>query len=183
MLLVVTLYTFSAQTEHKSVIGKAPCKCFVLRLIVRNFLRNCLLLAVSRWIFLVLLEWVTHFVRTIQTALRFTIILPPLAECINQRKNRLTDFGQRIFHPWWNQLSTKEKEEAWRNFRAFPFAGSDRWALEDVNEFTKWDNRITLIDQFPMFKNIPRDSLSTEMRQFMDYSDKNGRSSIFHLKV
>jgi len=87
------------------------------------------------------------------------------------------------FEAWWNELSTKEKEEAWRNFRVFPFAGSDRWALADVNEFTKWDKRITVIDHFPMFKNIPRDSLSTEMRQFMDYSDKSGRSNIFHLRV
>jgi hypothetical protein len=84
---------------------------------------------------------------------------------------------------WWNRLSTKEKEEARRNFRAFPFAGSDRWALGDVNEFPKWDKRITVLDQFPVFKNIPRNSLSTEMQQFMDYSDKSVRSNIFHLRV
>jgi O-methyltransferase involved in polyketide biosynthesis len=84
---------------------------------------------------------------------------------------------------WWNELSSKEMGEAWHNFRAFAFAGSDRWALEDVTKITKWDNRITVIDQFPMFKNIPRDSLSTEIRQFMDYSDESGRSNIFHLRV
>jgi hypothetical protein len=81
---------------------------------------------------------------------------------------------------WWDQLSDKEKEEAVRNFRVFPFAGSDRWALEDANEFTKWDNRITVLDQFPMFKNIPRDSLSADTRRLMDYSDESGRSNIFH---
>ena len=88
---------------------------------------------------------------------------------------------------WWNQLSAKEKEEASRDLMtAFSHIPSGRvglWALEDVNEFTKWDSRITVIDQLPMFKNIPRDSLSAEIRRVMDYIDERGRSSIFHLRV
>ena len=28
------------------------------------------------------------------------------------------------------------------------------WTIEDANEFTKWDKRITVIDQFPMYRNI-----------------------------
>ena len=84
---------------------------------------------------------------------------------------------------WWNQLSAKEKEEAMRGFMTSFRGGVGMWALKDANEFTKWDNRITVIDQFPMFKNIPRDSLSTDMRRLMDYSDERGRSSIFHLRV
>jgi hypothetical protein len=28
--------------------------------------------------------------------------------------------------------------------------------LKDVNEMTGWDKRITIIDQVPYFKNIPR---------------------------
>jgi len=53
---------------------------------------------------------------------------------------------------WWNRLSAKEKEEVWRNFRAFPSTGSDRWTLENVSEIAKWDRRVKVIDQFPMFK-------------------------------
>ena len=87
------------------------------------------------------------------------------------------------FEAWWNQLSDEEKEGAVRDFMTAFRGGVGMWALEDVNEFTKWDNRITVMNQFPMFKNIPRDSVSTEMRRAMDYSDESGRSSIFHLRV
>jgi len=58
-----------------------------------------------------------------------------------------------------------------------------KWTLEDANEITKWDPRITVLDQFPMFKNILRDSLSADMRRFMDYSDKIRIFNIFHLRV
>jgi len=64
---------------------------------------------------------------------------------------------------WWNQLSDKEKEEAVRDLMTAFREGVGMWTVEDANEFTKWDNRITVIDQFPMFKNIARDSLSAEM--------------------
>ena len=57
------------------------------------------------------------------------------------------------------------------------------WALEDANEITKWDNRITVLDQFPMFKNIQRDSLSADMRRVMDYIDETRGLNIFHLQV
>ena len=60
--------------------------------------------------------------------------------------------------------------------------GVGSWVL-DASEFTKWDNRIAVIDQFPVFKNIPRDSLSADIRRYMDYSDESGKSSIFHLRV
>jgi O-methyltransferase involved in polyketide biosynthesis len=84
---------------------------------------------------------------------------------------------------WWDQLSAKEKEEVMAGFMTFFRGGVGRWALEDTSEFTKWDSRITVIGQFPMFKNIPRDSLSADMRQLMDYSDERERSSIIHLRV
>jgi hypothetical protein len=59
-----------------------------------------------------------------------------------------------------------------------------KWALTDANEMTQWDNRITVLDQFPLFKGIPRDhSLSTALRKFMDFSDKNRTSNIFHVRV
>ncbi len=90
---------------------------------------------------------------------------------------------------WWNQLSDKEKKETWHDFRAFsdrnveqPFWG--RWTLEDANDITKWDNRITVVDQFPLYRNISRHpALSADIRQFMDYSDKRGGSNIVHLRV
>ena len=84
---------------------------------------------------------------------------------------------------WWNQLSDKEKEEAVRGLMTAFRGGVSMWALDDVNEFTKWDSRITVLDQFPMYRNIPRDSLSTEMRRLMDYGDEREGASIFHLRV
>ena len=83
---------------------------------------------------------------------------------------------------WWNQLSDTEKEEAVRDLMTAFRGGVGMWALEDANEFTKWDSRITVLDQFPLFKNIPRDRLS-EMCEGMDYSDESGRSGIFPLRA
>ena len=84
---------------------------------------------------------------------------------------------------WWNQLSEKETLEVMRGFGKSFRSGVDMWELEDAREITKWDGRITVIDQFPMFKNVPRDSLDADMRRFMDYSDDNGRSYIVHSRV
>ena len=84
---------------------------------------------------------------------------------------------------WWNQLSDKETEETVRDLMESSRRGFIKWALEDVNEFTKWDNRITVLDQFPLYRNIPRNSLSADMRRLMDYSDESGRSNIIHLRV
>ena len=84
---------------------------------------------------------------------------------------------------WWNQLSDKEKEEAVRDLMTAFRGGVSMWALEDTNEFTKWDNRIAVLDQFPLYRNIPRDSLSADMRRLMDYSDESGGSNIIHLRV
>ncbi|MGB8310384.1 MAG: class I SAM-dependent methyltransferase [Halobacteriota archaeon] len=84
---------------------------------------------------------------------------------------------------WWNRLSDTEKEEAMRDLMTSFRGGVGMWAVGDANEFTKWDSRITVLDQFPLFKNIPRDSLSADMRRVMDYSDESGRSSIIHLRV
>jgi len=84
---------------------------------------------------------------------------------------------------WWDQLSAKEKAGAMADFMTFFRGGVAMWALKDASEFTEWDNRITVIDQLPMFKNIPRDSLSAEIRRVMDYSDERRGSSIIHLRV
>jgi len=62
-------------------------------------------------------------------------------------------------------------------------SGAGRWELKDAREIAKWDRRITVIDQLPMFKDIPRDSLDAGIRRFMDYSDESGTSYIVHLRV
>jgi O-methyltransferase involved in polyketide biosynthesis len=84
---------------------------------------------------------------------------------------------------WWNQLSDTEKEETLHSFIASSRSSAGGWALEDANEITKWDSRITVIDQFSLFRNIPRNSLSANIRRLMDYSDKTGRLNIFHLRL
>ncbi|HXY88712.1 MAG TPA: class I SAM-dependent methyltransferase [Candidatus Acidoferrales bacterium] len=84
---------------------------------------------------------------------------------------------------WWNKLSDTEKEGLMRDYIKSSSKGVMKWALEDANDITKWDDRITVLDQFPLYRDIPRDSLSAEMRQFMDYSDRNGRFNIVHLRV
>jgi len=89
---------------------------------------------------------------------------------------------------WWDQLSDTEKEEALRDLMTvfqsmYPFRGrAGTWVPKDINEIARWDSRISVIDQFPLYRNIPRDSLSAEMRRFMDYNDEGG-SSIIHLRV
>jgi len=84
---------------------------------------------------------------------------------------------------WWNQLSDKEQEWVVRDLLTSSSRYFIKWALEDANEITKWDDRITVIDQFPLYRNIPRDSLSADVRQFMDYSDENRLFNIIHLRL
>jgi len=84
---------------------------------------------------------------------------------------------------WWDQLSDTEKEEALRDLMTAFRGRVGTWVPNDINEIARWDSRISVIDQFPMFKNMPRDSLSAEMRRFMDYSDERIGSSIIHLRV
>jgi O-methyltransferase involved in polyketide biosynthesis len=88
---------------------------------------------------------------------------------------------------WWDQLSDTENAEALRDLMtAFSNMPSDRvgmWAPKDANEFTKWDSRITVMDQLSLSKNIPRDLLSADMQRLMDYFDERGGWNIFHLRV
>ena len=46
---------------------------------------------------------------------------------------------------WWDQLSAKEQEWLVRDFM-IAFREGRRLTLEDANEITKWDSRITVID-------------------------------------
>jgi hypothetical protein len=83
---------------------------------------------------------------------------------------------------WWNQLRDKEQEEAVRDFMT-SYRKGWRSTLEDADKITEWDSRITVINQFPLYQNIPRDSLPAEIRRVMDYSDESGRVRIFHLRM
>ena len=83
---------------------------------------------------------------------------------------------------WWDQISDEEKGEAIVGLMMSAREGL-RSTLEDADKITKWDSRITILDQVPTFRNVPRDLLSEDMRRFMDYSDESGRSSIIHLRV
>jgi len=59
-----------------------------------------------------------------------------------------------------------------------------KWALKDVNEMTKWDKRITVIDQVPYFKNIPRDpAWGEEIKRRINVNDTHKIFKIVHLRV
>jgi hypothetical protein len=81
---------------------------------------------------------------------------------------------------WWNQLSDKELTEVMRGFSE---CFHSTRALEDASEIEKWDRRIAVIEEFPMFKDIPRDFRDADVRPFMDDSDESAASSIVHVQV
>jgi O-methyltransferase involved in polyketide biosynthesis len=88
----------------------------------------------------------------------------------------------------WDQLSAEKTDEAlvelWHDYRALSNWGKGKWALADADEITKWDSRITVVDQFSVFKDFPRDSsLSIDAQRFIDFSSKHGRSKIVHLRL
>jgi O-methyltransferase involved in polyketide biosynthesis len=59
-----------------------------------------------------------------------------------------------------------------------------KWALEDAREMTHWDTRIAIIDQFPYFKDIPRDpAWDEETIRRIDLSDEQTAMSIVHVRV
>ena len=85
-----------------------------------------------------------------------------------------------------------------RKIRVTRLSAEFKWALRDANKITKWDKRISVLDQFPLFKNIPRDpswsrglfedvpkdfSWSVDIQRLMDFSDTCRISNIFHLRV
>jgi len=85
-----------------------------------------------------------------------------------------------------------------RKIRVAGLSAAFKWALRDANKITKWDKRIKVLDQFPLFKNIPRDpswsrglfeevpkdfSWSVDIQRLMDFSDRCRVSNIFHLRV
>ena len=84
---------------------------------------------------------------------------------------------------WLHLLNAEEKEEALHDFIASSRSSAGGSTLKDANEITKWGFRITVLDQFSLFKNIARDSLTADIRRLMDYSDKSKKSNIYHLRL
>jgi hypothetical protein len=105
--------------------------------------------------------------------------------CTLTTQTKLHSSEWEDFEKWWNQLNFQEKGKAMSDILAGLLAGLNcACPLEDANEMTMWDNRIAVVDQFPLFKDISRDpSLSKSIRQFMDYTDEKGRIKIVHLRV
>ena len=59
-----------------------------------------------------------------------------------------------------------------------------KWALKDARTITKWDNRIKILNQFPLFNTIPRDpAWGRSVTRWMDLSDRNRAMNVVHLRV
>ena len=59
-----------------------------------------------------------------------------------------------------------------------------KWELRDANEMTKWYRRIRVIDQFPCFKNIPREAArGRSTKIWMDFVDKLKMYNVFYIQV
>jgi len=59
-----------------------------------------------------------------------------------------------------------------------------KWALKDASKLTKWDKRITVIDQFPYFNGIPRDpEWGVQITRPMDFIERSRLFNIFHVRV
>ena len=59
-----------------------------------------------------------------------------------------------------------------------------KWAMKDALTITEWDKRIKVLDQFPLFNNIPRDpAWGRSVARWMDRSDRNGSMNVVHLRV
>ena len=59
----------------------------------------------------------------------------------------------------WDQLSAGKTDEAlvelWHDYRALSNWGKGKWGLADAEDITKWNSRITVVDQFSVFKDFP----------------------------
>jgi O-methyltransferase involved in polyketide biosynthesis len=59
-----------------------------------------------------------------------------------------------------------------------------KWALKDTRALIKWDGRFAVVDQFPIFKNIPRSyARDNSIKRWMDFVDRFKMRNIVHLSV
>ncbi len=85
--------------------------------------------------------------------------------------------------PWF--ASRQGKRLANQELENMGIQGSPvKWALRDARTITRWDNRIVVMDQFPLFTGIPRDPAYGEsLTQWMDAVDEHTMSIVVHLHV
>ncbi len=58
-----------------------------------------------------------------------------------------------------------------------------KWALREARTITRWDNRVVVVDELPLFKDVPRKSVwGTSINEWMDTVDSHGMSKIVHLR-
>lgn len=58
-----------------------------------------------------------------------------------------------------------------------------RWAIRSASEIAKWDSRITVLDEYPMFSHItPNQSWGTSVRFRMEMAKWTRGINIFHLR-
>jgi O-methyltransferase involved in polyketide biosynthesis len=59
-----------------------------------------------------------------------------------------------------------------------------KWALEDANDLTRWDDRIIVVDQFSFFRGIPRDpAWGKETERRIQAIDEQKLMTIVHVKM
>ncbi|MGZ7194425.1 MAG: class I SAM-dependent methyltransferase [Halobacteriota archaeon] len=59
-----------------------------------------------------------------------------------------------------------------------------KWALKDARAITGWDNRIVLLDQFPVFRDVLREpAWGASTKLWMDFHDSQKMNNIVHLRV
>ena len=57
------------------------------------------------------------------------------------------------------------------------------WGMKDAEKMKKWDRRIEIIEQYPLFSRIKREEhWSHAVKKIVNYSDKHRLANIIHLK-
>ncbi len=80
--------------------------------------------------------------------------------------------------------SSREVSHINRSLQRTGLHAAMKWALEDANCLTAWDDRITVIDQFSYFRNIPYDpAWDEETIHRLRAIDERQLMSIIHVKV
>jgi O-methyltransferase involved in polyketide biosynthesis len=58
-----------------------------------------------------------------------------------------------------------------------------RWGINDTKSISKWDSRITILEDYPMYSRIENKHFwGNEMEKLMNDSDRYGGSCIVHLR-
>ncbi|MGZ4940394.1 MAG: class I SAM-dependent methyltransferase [Halobacteriota archaeon] len=72
----------------------------------------------------------------------------------------------------------------WGLRRVGMHGSTTKWALKDAGRITGWDNRIVLLDQFPVFRDTPRaPAWSASTKLWMNFVDSHKMRNIVHLRV